>query len=172
MCGFQMTPEEKRSCKACDSAAALCPHAEKALDRAEASASLHRKGAFAVSVLQLAPSSSACPACIAAHCRLLSAIAAAIDRGTGSFGGVADPLEMRSHPQSSSGRKRKRRYDEDFKAAVSERVVRVQRAVSCQAFAKAIRAQVCVTRPPTIGTVRTSSGTRQRLGAHSQSPSA
>lgn len=143
LCDFQMTTEEKRSCHACDPAAALCPHAERALDMAEASASLHCKDALAVAILQLASPSSDCPACMAAHCHLLSALAAVIDRGTESFGGAADPLEMHSHTQSTSGKKRKRRYDEDFKAAVSERVVREQRAVSCRAFAKAQGSGIC-----------------------------
>lgn len=130
----QLTDEERDLCGQPAEQPCRCPHMAEAVWAAQG-AGENSADHLALLVLSISRASSVCAACDAWLSRAAAALAQAIDKSIPDTGGVIDPLRMGTHLASGSGRKR--RYDEDYKLAVSVTAIQDKKAMSIAGFAQA-----------------------------------
>lgn len=135
MAELALTEEEGQMCDSWLDGCAHCAHSHLASETAGRRS--HGRGwkvFVAIFCLVLASEKTNCQACLRFLDRLLKAVAQVIDRGLNASGAFSDPLMLTSHMDTNN---RRRRYDEDFKAAVTTRVVMEGKAGSVREYAKA-----------------------------------
>lgn len=133
---MRFSPEDGPLCDCFNPMDSTCAHWKYATSRAGdlyPESSKHRAVAL---VVQLWRQGQTCEACKLLAVQSVDALASAMHRSQPHWSGVSDPLEMAMHPSSSSS-SRKRRYDEDYRAAIALRVVQEDKSSSVSSYARA-----------------------------------